>query len=273
MVSRPQEDRFSFESEILNRYTYSLLPSQPHHLPSHDQIHQPQANRFVNHIPFLQPIQQAGVGVLQGALGARGHIGLFQHEQLADLDELVGSHGGLDDLAGFLEGAVERVDNQHALGARVFVVREVMLVVVAAAGGFGLDLYADDVRVQLDHVRGVGADGGDVAAFAAAFVGGEELGREERRGGRRGAEDDVGVADFFLEEAAVFAEFGREGAEFDVAPGRVALRDEGLHELCAACEAAVDDVDVVDVFGAEEECEPNVPVCLLTRAEDGDGRD
>lgn len=53
----------------------------------------------------------------------------------------------------------------------------------------GRDGLAQDVRVDLDHVRSVAADGAEVAPLAAAFGAGEQFGGEER-GEACGAEED-----------------------------------------------------------------------------------
>lgn len=44
-----------------------------------------------------------------------------------------------------------------------------------------------------------------------------------------------------------------------------------MHDLFGAGEGAVDDVYVVDFWSAEHEGEPDMPLGLLSGAEDGDG--
>ncbi len=124
----------------------------------------------------------------------------------------------------------------------------------------------------------VAADGGDVAAFFAAFAAGEVFVRE-KGGGAGGAEEDgIGFADVVFEEAVVVDVLGGDDAELDfgVCGAQVGPFGGGVevvHDLFGAGEGAVDDVDVVDFRSAEHEGEPDVPLGLLSGAEDGDGVD
>lgn len=115
----------------------------------------------------------------------------------------------------------------------------------------GRNGVAEDVRVELEHVRAVRADGGDVAALFAAFGGDEVLGGE--KGGRGGGakEYGVGFADVVFEQALVVTIFGADDAELefwvcaaDVLPvgGGVIF----VHYAFRTGEGTVDEVNVVD---------------------------
>ena len=105
---------------------------------------------------------------------------MVNSHQLPNLDQILRFQLRLYDLASLFKAALETIDNNDAALFRVLVV------MVRVLGGDG---FAEDVRVDLGHVGSVGADARDVAALAAAFVGGEELGGEEGLHGGGGAED------------------------------------------------------------------------------------
>lgn len=112
----------------------------------------------------------------------------------------------------------------------------------------------------------------------AAFRAGEQFSGEQRRRGRRTAENGVGFAHVVFEEASVFAVLVAHDAEveFRVAgaegvPGRGGV--DLFHEAAGALEVAVDDVDVVDFVAAEEEGQTDVPKGLEAGAENADGVD
>ena len=140
------------------------------------------------------------------------------------------------------------------------------------------DGVGEDVRVDLAHVGPVAADGADVAALFAALGAGEELGREERCCARGAEEEGVSFPDVLLEQARVFAVFGRDDAEGEFLVGGpeafpLGRGVEFVHEGFAPGEGPVDDVDVVDFGPAEHEGEADVPFRLQAGAEDGDGVD
>lgn len=142
----------------------------------------------------------------------------------------------------------------------------------------GRDGLAEDFGVDFEHVWAVAADGGDVAAFFAAFGRCEVFVREQRGSARRAEEDSVGFPNILFQQALVFAVFGADDTEGEFGdrlaegfPVRGGV--EVVHEGSGAGEGAVDDVDVVDVVAAEHEGEADVPFCLFAGAEDGDGVD
>ena len=108
----------------------------------------------------------------------------------------------------------------------------------------------------------------------------KELGREERCHGRRGQENHRRFSDLLLEQAIILMMRWRE--ERELGPmrerhhgrgGRLVVFEgveKGADHPARALEVAIDDVDVVDVIRTEEDGEPDVPVCLLARAEDSD---
>lgn len=165
-----------------------------------------------------------------------------------------------------------------------------MLVEVAVAV-LRRNVLLQDVGVDFYHVGFVGADGGEVAAFFAAFRVGEEGCWEKRSQRRSGEENGAAGADGGFEEAVIFAVGGGEDLDFGARErgrglwvpvcgdeGRVHVELGGLlvwavqalEEVVNAFEVAVDDVEVVNIRAAQEQGESDVPVGLLACAEDDD---
>lgn len=132
--------------------------------------------------------------------------------------------------------------------------------------------------MQLDHMVPETADRADIPALPPALDAGQILGGEQglRAGGA--AEDGIRFADVLFDEAVVLAVFVAHDAEAEflvrvpeVLPFGGCV--DGFHQLAGALEAAVDDVDVVDIPAAEEEGEADVPEGLEAGAENADGVD
>ena len=143
---------------------------------------------------------------------------------------------------------------------------------------FRRDGLPNDVRMQFNHRMAITANRADIPSLLPAFRAGEQFGGEQRRGGRRAAENGVGFAHVVFEEAGVFAVLVAHDAEVEfgvaVTEGVPGGRSVDLfHEGAGALEVAVNDVDVVDFVAAEEEGEADVPEGLEAGAEDADGVD
>lgn len=165
----------------LHRQSHQILPNA--------DIHEADPHALINDIATLQPLPQPLLA-RPGAHFDFLHARLLDHEELSDLDEVLRRDARLDDLACLLEARFQRVDDDDAAFVRVPVV------VVFVVWGDGV---AEDVRVDLAHVRPVAADRAYVSAFFSAFGAGEVFGWEESGGAGRAAEDGVGFADVFLQ--------------------------------------------------------------------------
>ena len=251
----------------ISREPNFLLSRQPHQILPHADIHQTQAHALVYHVPRLDPSLHALFA--RSAHGDLSQRRLLDHQELADFDQLLRSQAGLAHLAGVAQAGFQAVDDDHAALFGVFVV---MVVVV------GRDGLAQDVRVHFKHVRSVAADGADVAAFSAAFGAGEEFGGEERRDAGRAEENGVRPAHVFFQDAVVFAvicaddaeaELGVDGAQV----GPIGAGVDFLQEVLRAGEAAVHNVDVMNVCASQDQSEPDVPIRLLAGPKDRDSMD
>lgn len=140
------------------------------------------------------------------------------------------------------------------------------------------DSLTEDIGVYLTHVRTIAADSTNIASLLAPFRAGEVFSWEERGSARRAEKDGVGLADVLFQQTLVFAVVRADNAKGELRI-RVAQRlplgksVKFVHEGLGAGEGAVDDVDVVNFGTTEEESEANMPRCLLSCAEDGDGVD
>lgn len=127
-------------------------------------------------------------------------------------------------------------------------------------------------------MRSIAADGADVAAFSAAFGAGEEFGGEERREAGRAEENGVRAAHVFFQDAVVFAVIGADDAEAELGVdgaqvGPVGAGVDFFQEVLRPGEAAVHDVDVVNVCASQDQSEPDVPIRLLAGPKDRDSMD
>lgn len=128
-----------------------------------------------------------------------------------------------------------------------------------------------NVRMDLDHMWGVRADGSDIPALLPSLARDQKLSREQRVRGGCAAENNIRLPHFFLQQSSVLAEFGTHGRELDVLPPLDAVilcHLESLHQLDGSFKAAIDDVDMVDFIAPQYKCQPDVPICLFSRAED-----
>jgi len=143
------------------------------------------------------------------------------------------------------------------------------------------DGVADDIRVEFYHVRFIGADAGDVAAFLASLGIGKVACWEEGGAGGCSAEDHVRGSHVFFQETFVLGVHWREEVGFHLAVvataygvhvarvvrlGVVEPKDAGA----GGFEIPRDDVEVVDLAWAEQHGQTDVPVGLLAGAEDGE---
>lgn len=254
-----------FFSKVFDRCPNVLASRKSDETFPYADIQEAKPNTLVDDIAREKPI-------LQPLLALSTHLNLphrclLHHDQLPELDQLLGPEPGSADLAGFFHAGGETVDDDDAAFAGVFVMMMFMV------GRHGL---TEDVRMKLTHVGTVTPDTADVSPFPSTLMGGEIFRREERFGRGCAHEDGVRLPNVVLEHARVLAVFRADHAEFQLAVhvpkvfpfvGGVDL----LQEIRRSFKGTIDDIDMVDLRAPKEESESYVPFGLFPGAEHQDG--
>lgn len=169
-----------------------------------------------------------------------------------------------------LRQADRRIHDDGRGRRRVFVVLVVMV---------RRDDLAQNVQVQLGHVRTVAADGADQPALATALGRRQILGWKQRRRRGRTAEDDVGLADLVLQHVVVLSVFAAENCELGVGALKLGCRVaivasvEVVRPRFGLAERSLDDVHPLDVCAAQKQRQSDRLVRLFPGPERRDRAD
>lgn len=186
------------------------------------------------------------------------------------LNKLIRVEAALNDLSSLLHCAIEGINDDHTSLNSMFMEVPMSLLIP-------LHSLMHNLQWDLQHLRSVTPNGDNQPAFPPSLAACKDRVIKQGPRARRAAKDDIGRPHLLLEQPLELAIPRRQDAKFGIDPAlaRFLLGRDGVEaleeQLDGLGELVVDDVDVADGGAAQHEREADMPVGLLSRAEDCEG--